>query len=163
MGGAGVWGLVLAAQGVGLVLGGLIALRVHPAHPLLAGVCTATLIVPPIVLLALRAPWQVIAIAAIFAGLGLELFSVFWDLSLQGGVPNELLSRVSAWDAIGSLVLMPAAYALVGPASEVFGITATLWACALIASVALVAQLASRAVRELPHPVPRLANAPEPA
>jgi predicted MFS family arabinose efflux permease len=163
LGGAGVWGLILAAQGIGLVIGGLIALRIHPARPLLAGVCAATLIVPPVVLLALQAPWQVIAVAAIFTGLGIELFSVFWDLSLQGHVPNALLSRVSAWDAIGSLVLMPAAYAVVGPASEVFGITATLWACAAIAAVALVAQLASRDVRELPHPVPRLVDAAEPA
>lgn len=163
LGGAGVWGLILAAQGIGLVVGGVVALRIQPARPLLAGVCAVTLIVPPIVLLALRAPWQVIAVAAIFTGLGLELFSVFWDLSLQGHVPNELLSRVSAWDAIGSFVLMPAAYAVVGPVSEVVGLTATLWACAVIAAVALVAQLASRDVRELPHPVPRLADAPEPA
>ena len=68
---------------------------------------------------------------------------------------------MSAWDALGSLVLMPAAYAIVGPASELFGITATLWGCAAIATVAILAQLASREVRE--HPVPRLANAPEAA
>ena len=57
---------------------------------------------------------------------------------------------------------MPAAYAVVGPVSEVLGTTATLWACAAIAAVALVAQLASRDVRDLPHPVPRLVDAPEP-
>jgi hypothetical protein len=51
---------------------------------------------------------------------------------------------------------MPAAYAIVGPASEAFGITATLWGCAGIATVAILAQLASRDVRELPHPVPRV-------
>ena len=86
---------------------------------------------------------------------------MFWDLSLQGHVPNELLSRVSAWDALGSLVLMPAA--IVGHASELFGITATLWGCAAIATVAILARLASREVREVPHPVPRLVNAQEAA
>lgn len=159
MGGAKVWGLILAAQGIGLVLGGLVALRIHPARPLLLGVGAAVLLVPPVVLLALGAPWQAIALAAMFTGVGLELFSVFWDVSLQGHVPNELLSRVSAWDALGSLVLMPAAYAIVGPASEVFGITATLWGCAAIATVAILGQLASRDVRELPHPVPRVVPA----
>ena len=161
LGGAEVWGVILAAQGIGLVLGGLVALRIHPARPLLLGVCAAVLLVPPIVLLALEAPWQAIALAAVFTGLGLELFSVFWDVSLQGHVPNELLSRVSAWDAIGSFVLMPAAYAVVGPVSVVVGITATLWGCAAIATVAIVAQLASREVRELPHPFPRLPTVPE--
>jgi hypothetical protein len=110
------------------------------------------------VLLALGAPWQAVAVAALFTGIGIELFSVFWDVSLQGHVPNQLLSRVSAWDALGSLVLMPAAYAIVGPASELFGITATLWGCAAIATVAILAQLASRDVRELRHPVPRVAS-----
>lgn len=44
-----------------------------------------------------------------------------------------------------------------------FGGHTTLWGCAAIATVAILAQLASREVRELPHPVPRLANAPEAA
>ncbi len=162
LGGAGVWGLVLAAQGIGLVVGGLVALRIHPARPLLLGVASVTLLVPPIALLALHAPWQVIALAAVFAGVGVELFSVFWDVSLMGHVPNDLLSRVAAWDAIGSLVLMPAAYAVVGPASEVFGITPTLWGCVAIATVAIVAQLLSSDVRNLPHPVARTLE-PEPA
>jgi hypothetical protein len=157
LGGAGSWGVILAAQGVGLVIGGLIALRIHPVRPLLLGVATVVLVVPPIVFLALRAPWQAIACAAVLAGIGIELFSVFWDLSLQGHVPNELLSRVSAWDAIGSLVLMPAGYAVVGPISELVGLTPTLWGCAVIATVAILAQLVSRDVRELPHPVPRVA------
>jgi predicted MFS family arabinose efflux permease len=155
LGGAGVWGLVLAAQGVGLVIGGVISLRIHPARPLLVGVSAGLLFVPPIVLLALEAPWPAIALAACAAGLGIELFSVFWDLSMQGHVPNELLSRVYAWDALGSLVLIPAAYAIVGPLSEAVGISTTLWGCAAIVTVALLAQLASRDVRHLPHPVPR--------
>lgn len=153
LGGASVWGAILAAQGVGLVLGGLVALRIRPARPLFVGVCAAVLFVPPIAALALEARWQVIALAALLAGIGLELFGVFWDLNMQGHVPNELLSRVYAWDALGSWVLMPAAYAIVGPASEVFGLTATLWGCAAIVAVAITAQLASRDVRNLPHPV----------
>ena len=159
LGGARVWGLVLAAQGLGLVAGGVIALRIHPARPLLVGVAAALLFVPPIALLALGAPWPLVALAALLAGLGMELFSVFWDLSLQGHVPNELLSRVYAWDALGSFVLMPAAYAVVGPLSEAFGVSATLWGCAAIVMVAIAAQLLSRDVRELPHPVPRAVRA----
>jgi predicted MFS family arabinose efflux permease len=153
LGGARVWGAILAAQGVGLVLGGLVALRIRPARPLLVGVCAALLFVPPIAALALEARWPLIALAALLAGVGLELFGVFWDLNMQGHVPNELLSRVYAWDALGSWVLMPAAYAVVGPASAAFGMTATLWGCAAIVAVAIAAQLASRDVRALPHPV----------
>ncbi len=84
-------------------------------------------------------------------GIGIELFSVLWDTSLQTHVPNEVLSRVSAWDAIGSLVLIPAAYAIVGPLAAVIGVDETLWLCAGIAFVSITAQLLSREVRELPR------------
>ena len=95
--------------GSGLVIGGLIALRIRPERPLFVGVVAITLLFPPLVLLAIEAPWPVIAASTLLAGIGVELFSVFWDTSLQAHVPNEVLSRVSAWDAIGSLVLIPAA------------------------------------------------------
>ena len=112
-------------------------------------------------LLAIEAPWPVIAASTLLAGIGIELFSVFWDTSLQAHVPNEVLSRVSAWDAIGSLVLIPAGYAIVGPLADAIGIDETLWLCAGIVLVAITAQLLSRQVRELPRlppePEPRLA------
>ncbi len=151
LGGASVWGLVLAATGIGLVLGGLVALQLRPARPLLVGVTAITLIVPPLVLLAIEAPWPLIAAAALVSGIGVELFAVFWDTSLQTHVPNEVLSRVSAWDAIGSLVLIPAAYAVIGPVADAIGIEETLWLCAGIAFVSITAQLLSREVRELPR------------
>jgi len=151
LGGASVWGLVLAATGAGLVLGGLIAFRLKPERPLLVGVSAITLIFPPLVLLAIEAPWPVIALAALISGVGIELFAVFWDTALQTHVPNEVLSRVSAWDAIGSLVLIPAAYAVIGPLADAIGIEATLWICSGIVFVAISAQLLSRQVRELPR------------
>jgi MFS family permease len=155
-GGASVWGLVLAATGVGLLIGGMIALRIRPERPLCVGVAAITLLFPPLVLLAIEAPWPAIAASTLLAGIGVELFSVFWDTSLQAHVPNEVLSRVSAWDAIGSLVLIPAGYAIVGPLSDAIGIDETLWLCAGIVLFAISAQLLSRQVRELPRlpPVP---------
>ncbi len=104
---------------------------------------------PPLVLLAVEAPWPVIAAAALVSGIGVELFSIFWDTSLQTHVPNDVLSRVSAWDAIGSLVLIPAAYAVIGPLADAIGIEETLWICSGVAFVAISAQLLSREVRDL--------------
>ena len=149
LGGARVWGIVLAATGIGLVLGSLIALRIRPERPLFFGVVATILIFPPLVLLALEVPWPVLAASTLLMGVGVELFSIFWDTSLQTHVPNDVLSRVSAWDAIGSLVLIPAAYAVVGPLSAAIGIDATLWLCSGIVFVAIAAQLLSREVREL--------------
>jgi hypothetical protein len=39
---------------------------------------------------------------------------------------------------------MPAGYAVIGPTSEAFGTTATLWTCCAVSPVAIVAQLLSR-------------------
>jgi predicted MFS family arabinose efflux permease len=150
-GGAKVWGVVLASVGIGLVIGGLVALRIRPERPLFVGVAAITLLFPPLVLLAIEAPWPVIAASTLLSGIGIELFSVFWDTSLQAHVPNEVLSRVSAWDGIGSLVLIPVAYAVVGPVADAIGIDETLWFCAGIVFVAITAQLLSRDVRELPR------------
>ena len=66
-------------------------------------------------------------------------------------MPNEVLSRVSAWDAIGSQVLIPAGYAIVGPLTDAIGIDQTLWICSGIVFVAIAAQLLSREVRHLPR------------
>ena len=159
LGGASVWGVVLACTGIGLVTGGLIALRFRPAHPLYVGVLATILIFPPLALLALEVPWPRARRSTLLTGIGVELFSVFWDTSLQTHVPNEVLSRVSAWDAIGSLVLIPAAYAIVGPLADAIGIDETLWICSGIVFVAITAQLLSRQVRELPRlPPSRLAS-----
>jgi len=151
LGGASVWGIVLAGTGIGLVIGGLIALRLRPERPLFVGVVAITLIFPPLVLLAITAPWPVIAASAVVSGIGVELFAVFWDTALQSHVPNDVLSRVSAWDAIGSLVLIPAAYAVIGPLAEAIGIEATLWLCAGVVFVSISGQLLSRDVRDLPR------------
>jgi hypothetical protein len=155
LGGAAVWGLVLAAEGVGLVIGSLVALRIEPARPLFVGVASMVMTFPPLILLAIAAPWPVIAAATLLTGIGIDLFSIFWDMALQAHVPNEVLSRVAAWDAIGSIVLIPAAYAVVGPLADAIGTDETLWICAGIALAGISAQLLSREVRELPRaPVP---------
>lgn len=151
LGGASVWGLVLATQGIGLVAGSLLALRLRPSRPLLVSVSLMVFLAPPLVLLALEAPWPVIAASTLLTGVVIELFTVLWDTALQTHVPNNVLSRVAAWDAIGSIVLIPAAYALVGPVSDAIGVDATLWACAAIVVVGILAQLLSREVRNLPR------------
>lgn len=152
LGGATAWGLVLALQGVGLIAGSIVALRVRARRPLALGVA-ATLALPiPIFLLAVRAPVAVIAAGALVVGIGIEIFSVNWDLSVQGHVPEELLSRVYAWDAVGSICLMPVGLAVVGPIADAIGIGATLWGCAAVTLVAMGGQLLVPDVRRLERP-----------
>ena len=63
---------------------------------------------------------------------------------------------------MGPLVLILAAYAIVGPVADAIRIDATLWLCAGIVFVAITAQLLSRDVRELPRRPPESPGAGAP-
>lgn len=149
LGGAAIWGAILACQSVGLVLGGLIALRIQPQRMLFVGTAALLLLAPVLALLALGVPAVFVAGSAVLSGLGLELFSVFWDTSLQQHVPLDVLSRVSSYDALGSFVAIPIGLSIAGPLSDAIGVHETLWIAVSIQVAATLAVLGVRDVREL--------------
>jgi MFS family permease len=149
LGGAGAFGAIVAGEAVGLLIGGLIALRWRPQRPLVAGLLAG--LGAPIFLAALAAPapLPLVVLAAVPSGIGFELFNVFWITAMQQHIPPERLARVTSYDALGSFVFIPVGYTLAGPAAETFGLPQTLWA-ASAAMVGLTAlALASRDVRSL--------------
>jgi MFS family permease len=161
LGGAAAWGLILACQSVGLVVGAVGMLRLRPQRMLLAATAGMLLTLP--VLVALAVPLPVIAISALafVAGLGLELFGVLWDTTMQQEIPAEKLSRVYSYDMLGSFVLIPLGFAVVGPVADVLGTRETLLLAAGLNLAATLAVLASRDVRtlrrRLPHAEPAAA------
>jgi MFS family permease len=155
-GGAAWWGAALTAQSIGLVLCGLIMLRLRPRRMLLAG----TLAVFPMALfpLSLAGPFpaQVVVAAAFVAGFFVEVFGVLWDTTMQQHVPREILSRVASYDALGSLVLLPVGLAVIGPIAQVVGNRWTLLGSAALVVGPTALALLSRDVRTIER---RAANA----
>lgn len=149
LGGAAVWGAILACQSGGLIVGGLIALRIRPQRTLFVGTAALLLLSPVLALLALGVPAVFVAGSAVLAGVGLELFSVFWDTSLQQHVPLDVLSRVSSYDALGSFVAIPIGLSLAGPVADGIGVAETLWIAVALQALSVIAVLAVRDVREL--------------
>jgi MFS family permease len=149
LGGAKAWGAILTCQTAGLLLGGLVMLRARPQRLLLAASFGVFALAFPLVLLGIPAPLLAIAAGALAAGLGIEIFSVLWDTSMQQHVPREKLSRVYSYDALGSWVLVPAAFAVVGPVSDAVGSRATLFGAATLVLAATLAVLAIPDVRNL--------------
>ena len=90
-----------------------------------------------------------IAATAFVAGLGNEIFGLLWHTTMQQEIPTDKLSRVYSYDALGSLGLVPLGYALAGPAADAFGLQATLWGAAAIATAATLAVLLVHDVRTL--------------
>jgi hypothetical protein len=64
-------------------------------------------------------------------------------------VPRDALSRVSAYDWLGSLLFLPAGFALAGPLSDQIGIDTTLWLSGGVLLASNVAILAVPSVRRL--------------
>lgn len=156
--GASSWAAILAAQSAGLLIGGGVALRWRPERPILAGTIAVFGNALPIAALALGAPLGVVVAAAAINGLGMELFGVFWYTALHEHVAPEALSRVSAYDALGSVALSPVGLVAAGPVAAQIGIDATLWLgvglivvpTALVLLVPEVRTLRSRHTGELP-------------
>ncbi len=148
-GGAGAWTAILVVSAAGALIGGATVLRVRPPRPLLAA-CFAT--VPnalPLILLALRFPWETFVAAALLTGFGNMVFNTLWETALQQNVPAAALSRVSAYDWFGSLLCQPIGLALAGVVAGAIGMSSTLWIAAGVTTAATAAMLASRSVRQL--------------
>ena len=147
--GASSWAAILACEGAGFLVGGIVLLRWRPQRPLLAGECALLVWALPLALLASVPSTPLIAAAFFLSGMALELFNVAWSTALQQHVPLDKLSRVSAYDALGSFVFIPLGLTIVGPVAEVLGVSETLWLGAAICIAATLAALSVRDVREL--------------
>lgn len=130
LGGAGAWAAIVTAVGVGAIVGGLAAMRLRPARPMVACVLWPLLILLETVLLAVVAPTWVIAIGAFFGGFGLANHLALWFTIFQREVPPHLQSRVHSYDALGSLVLTPVGAAIAGPVALAIGTGEALWLAA---------------------------------
>ena len=146
--GASSWAVITSALAVGTVIGAVIAGRVRPKRPLVPAMIALGLFSLPFLALARPMSITVIVIAALVAGISLDMFSVLWDTALQQNIPNDSLSRVSAFDWLGSFALSPIAIAVAGPLVDVYGVSNVLWLAAAFAATPPLALLVP-AVRRL--------------
>jgi predicted MFS family arabinose efflux permease len=154
LGGAAAWGAIVAAEAAGFVLGGLVSLRFRPARPLYAGCLALFLPVPLFGMLALPAPLPLVIASAVLAGFGIEIFAVLWITVMQEQIPGDRLSRVSAYDALGSYIVIPIGLVAAGPVSDVIGVAETIWLSGAIVLAAVVPLMAIRDVRGLRRKAP---------
>jgi MFS family permease len=149
LGGAAAWGTILAAMGVGALIGAVVAIRVRPRRPMvLVAVTFAGFAVAP-ALLAAGASTAVVAAGALFAGNGMMLGNSVWESTLQRHVPQESLSRVAAYDWFGSIAFQPLGMAIWGPIAALIGIDTSLWVASGAILLLTVATLAIAEVRTL--------------
>jgi predicted MFS family arabinose efflux permease len=149
LGGAADWGLIVTAESIGLIAAGFLMLRWRPSRILLVGTLGTAGGAPFLALLAIHAAVPVIAASAFVAGFGTETFGVFWDTAMQEQIPQDRLSRVSSYDALGSFVFIPIGAAAAGPLASTYGLEATLWGGAVLVLTCTLSMLAVGDVRSL--------------
>ncbi|MBI0375507.1 MFS transporter [Streptomyces albiflaviniger] len=149
LGGARPWGLALAAFGAGTVLGGLLMVRWRPRRMLLAGSLCVLPLALPSAALAVPVPVVPLAVVMFLVGVSVEVFGVSWMTALHQEIPEDKLSRVSAYDWFGSVAMVPLATALAGPAEEAFGRAGSLWGCSALILALTLAVLTVPDVRRL--------------
>ncbi|MEU4621035.1 MFS transporter [Actinoplanes sp. NPDC023801] len=148
------WGLVLAAETVGMIVGGLLAIRLRVRRLLLVGVVSCFGMALQLFVLGVYPRlWALLAVSFV-AGVMLEQFAVAWDTTMQEHVPADRLARVYSYDMVGSFIAMPVGEVAVGPIAHGVGLEATLVGAGAVATVAVAGMLTSRDVRTLRHRLP---------
>jgi MFS family permease len=148
-GGAGWFGVILAAAVAGSLVSGAVMLRWHPQRMLRTASFGVFGLALPLLAFARPEPAIVVTLASFVSGLGLGVFGVLWDTTMQQEIPHERLSRLSAYDALGSISLTPVGLAAAGPVGALIGFRAALLGGAVVVVVATAAVFASRDVRQL--------------
>lgn len=160
--GANSYGLAVSFLGAGTVLGGLVALRVHPARPLAAGALAMVLYAALPLCVALSAGLPVLLVGHVVGGAALAFWSVMWATSVQTHTPPAVLNRVSAYELAGSVSGISLGQLLAGPALALASPQRLLLVSAGGCLVGCAALLATPAVRRL-HRVSTVGDTPEAA
>jgi MFS family permease len=124
LGGAAAWGWVLSMDGAGSVVAGvfLVHRRRRFSRPLL--VASLGCLIDVGVVLGLYRPLALGWLLALsfVGGAGIAVFGVMWETTMAREIPAHALSRVSAYDAMGSFLLQPIGLAVTGPLASVLGV-----------------------------------------
>ncbi|HLK78495.1 MAG TPA: MFS transporter [Streptosporangiaceae bacterium] len=150
LGGAAVWGAIMAVQGAGAIAGGLACLGRRPQRPMMVAVIATFGYALPDIPMALHAtaPW--VALGAFACGVGSAISSAFSSTTMQQQIPPDRLARVSSLTLFSSYGIGVVGYAVDGPLAAaigpatVFGVGAVY---GLLSSAVVLALPAIRAVR----------------
>jgi MFS family permease len=119
--GRSAWGVALGSLMAGFVVGGLVCLRWRPRRGLFVGTALLSLTAAFPLAMALSDHLAPVLVGAFLHGLGLQIFDVQWDVSIQQNIPEDKLARIYSFDTVGSFVARPLGLALTGPVAALVG------------------------------------------
>jgi hypothetical protein len=132
-----------------MAAGALLAWRWRPRLPLRTGILATVPFGLVLLAFALGAPLALVLPGAAASGVGLALFSVWWETALAQRIPPEALSRVASYDWMGSFALLPPGLVLIGVIADSAGATTVMAIAGASASVLVLVALLPRQTRRL--------------
>jgi MFS family permease len=154
-GSTGVFGVLESVAGVGAVVGALVGVRWRPRRPLFLGLVMILSWPVTDLAFALAAPLAVMIALNALLGFGFALLTIWWETALAEHIPPGALSRVSAYDWMGSLALLPLGFLVAGPLASAVGARLVLGVGSVIGFALLLLALVPRSTRELGSPSAR--------
>ncbi len=149
LGGPRPWSLILASMSLGMLVGVVVTMNRTFVHPLRIGVASQFAFALWCLVMSATHTVPLIMLAAFFAGVSMDFFMILWQTTMQSLIPRESLSRVTSYDAFGSLALAPVGLLVAGPVTAHFGSSRTLLLFSIVLAVALASVLAVPSVRNL--------------
>ena len=147
--GAKSWSLVLTFEGIGLILGSIIGIKIKLKYPLRFLLLISFSI--SLYMWSMAKPQSIwfIAFCALLWGMTIDLWTTIWSTAMAREVPREALSRVSAFDAMGTMLLRPVGLAISGPLSVAIGLSNALYALAIFSAIFILGMLAIPDMRNM--------------
>jgi MFS family permease len=146
---AALFGIVTTLFGAGALAGGLAGLRWRPHYPMRAAFLVLAAWPVLVVAFGAIAPVAVVVVLAVATGVGFALFDVWWNTAMAERIPPQALSRVSSYDWMGSLILLPVGFLVAGPIAEATSAEAVLIAGGILTAAVLALGLVPRGTRRL--------------
>ena len=149
LGGPKPWSWVLASLSIGMATGVFVTMKVKPKYPLILGLGVQAGMISWFLSMGLTKSIVLAMLTAFLCGFGMDFFMVLWQTALQTEVPNESLSRVSSYDAFGSLFFAPLGLVIAGPIVTSIGAQKTFQLFAVLMTLVVIAMLSVKDVRKL--------------
>ena len=147
LGGSAAWGEILVAEALGLVAGGIAAMRFTSRHPMrfvaLCGAATAA----PTLAMALLLPLWAICASSFVTGALVEVMMVQWNVVMARTIPPDKLARVGSYDMLGTVMATPLGALLAGPLAAGIGIRPAQFAVVILIVAVSIPALAPAEIR----------------
>jgi hypothetical protein len=141
------YGIIVALEAAGFVLGGLATSVWKPRRTGVVALCALSLLSLQLLALLLGLPLYILGFTVLATGFGYAVFRVLWVSALQRAFPDELLGRALSVEMLGTFALAPVGLALTPLAMGVLGDKPLLIAALLILVASTVIPLFLRQVR----------------